>query len=124
MWENSWSTPGSLFLKTTGAEEIIYGNRRLDAQKPGPAVEILFPVVCEALKDRIRNYMELELEDNLKAHVLQPDGTFEKPNRRGKAPVGSQAALCALAVKAAAEARKKNGSETPSRVFIPVERQE
>lgn len=51
--------------------------------------------------------MELELEDNLKAHVLQPDGTFEKPDRRGKAPVGSQAALCALAVKAAERPGRK-----------------
>ena len=39
-------------------------------------VEILFPVLEEPLKERIRQYMELELEDNLKAHVLQPDGTY------------------------------------------------
>ena len=55
-------------------------------------VEIMFPVLREELKDRIRKYMELELEDNLKAHVLQPDGTYEKPDRRGKLPVGSQMA--------------------------------
>ena len=111
-------------FENDGAEEINMGSADWMPRNLDRRVEILFPVVCEALKDRIRNYMELELEDNLKAHVLQPDGTFEKPDRRGKAPVGSQAALCALAVKAAAEARKKNGSETPSRVFIPVERQE
>ena len=111
-------------FENDGAEEIYMGSADWMPRNLDRRVEILFPVVCEALKDRIRNYMEMELEDNLKAHVLQPDGTFEKPDRRGKAPVGSQAALCALAVKAAAEARKKNGSETPSRVFIPVERQE
>ena len=111
-------------FENDGAEEIYMGSADWMPRNLDRRVEILFPVVCEALKDRIRNYMELELEDNLKAHVLQPDGTFEKPDRRGKAPVGSQAALCALAVKAAEEARKKNGSETPSRVFIPVERQE
>lgn len=111
-------------FENDGAEEIYMGSADWMPRNLDRRVEILFPVACEALKDRIRNYMELELEDNLKAHVLQPDGTFEKPDRRGKAPVGSQAALCALAVKAAEEARKKNGSETPSRVFIPVERQE
>ena len=124
LWENSWSTPGSSIFENDGAEEIYMGSADWMPRNLDRRVEILFPVACEALKDRIRNYMELELEDNLKAHVLQPDGTFEKPDRRGKAPVGSQAALCALAVKAAEEARKKNGSETPSRVFIPVERQE
>jgi len=71
-----------------------------------------FQTVLREQRSISKNY-KLELEDNLKAHVLQPDGTFEKPARRGKAPVGSQAALCALAVKAAEEARKKNGSETP-----------
>ena len=111
-------------FENDGVEEIYMGSADWMPRNLDRRVEILFPVVCEALKDRIRNYMELELDDNLKAHVLQPDGTFEKLDRRGKAPVGSQAALCALAVKAAAEARKKNGSEAPSRVFIPVERQE
>ena len=84
-------------------------------------VEILFPVLREELKDRIRKYMELELEDNLKAHVLQPDGTYEKPDRRGKLPVGSQRALCEMAVAAAKNERKKHEQEETARVFIPIE---
>lgn len=111
-------------FENDGAEEIYMGSADWMPRNLDRRVEILFPVVCEELKKRIRSYMELELEDNLKAHVLQPDGTFEKPDRRGRAPVGSQAALCALAVKAAEEARRRNGSEMPSRVFVPVERQE
>ena len=84
-------------------------------------VEIMFPVLREELKDRIRRYMELELEDNLKAHVLQPDGTYEKPDRRGKLPVGSQMALCEMAVNAAKEERKKKQQDEQARVFIPIE---
>ena len=84
-------------------------------------VEILFPVLREELKDRIRKYMELELEDNLKAHVLQPDGTYEKLDRRGKLPVGSQMALCEMAVAAAKNERKKHEQEETARVFIPIE---
>ena len=82
-------------FENDGVEEIYMGSADWMPRNLDRRVEILFPVVCEALKDRIRNYMELELDDNLKAHVLQPDGTFEKLDRRGKAPVGSQAALCA-----------------------------
>ena len=104
-------------FENDGAEKIYMGSADWMPRNLDRRVEILFPVACEALKDRIRNYMELELEDNLKAHVLQPDGTFEKPDRRGKAPVGSQAALCALAVKAAEEARKKNGRKRAENGF-------
>ena len=64
--------------------------------------------------------MELELEDNLKAHVLQPDGTYEKPDRRGKVPVNSQEALCRLAEEAARAERKKWEPRENGRVFIPV----
>ena len=84
-------------------------------------VEIMFPVVEPAFKARISHYMELQLEDNLKAHVLQPDGTYEKPDRRGKLPVGSQKALCEMAIAAAKAEQAKSESATSKRVFIPVE---
>ena len=87
-------------------------------------VEILFPVLKEELKDRVRKYMEIQLEDNLKAHVQKTDGTYEKPDRRGKIPVGAQQTFCEMAIAAAKEERKKTEEETSSRVFIPIESHE
>jgi len=103
------------------SEEIYMGSADWMPRNLDRRVEIMFPVVREELKERIRRYMELELEDNLKAHVLMPDGTYEKPDRRGKLPVGSQKALCEMAVAAAKAERKKVENEVSSRVFIPVE---
>ena len=86
-------------------------------------VEILFPVLHPELKKRIHHYMELELEDNMKAHVLMPDGSYEKPDRRGKLPVNSQQICCEEAVAAARMEREKNGTFDKPRVFVPVESQ-
>ena len=52
--------------------------------------------------------------------MLQPDGTYEKPDRRGKAPVNSQEALCRLAEAAAALERTKWEPRENGRVFIPA----
>ena len=108
-------------FENDGSEEIYMGSADWMPRNLDRRVEIMFPVLREELKDRIRRYMELELEDNLKAHVLQPDGTYEKPDRRGKLPVGSQMALCEMAVNAAKEERKKKQQDEQARVFIPIE---
>lgn len=65
--------------------------------------------------------MELQLEDNVKAHLLMPDGTFEKPDRRGKQPINSQLLFCQEAVAAARAKREEDEEILRPRVFIPVE---
>ncbi len=41
-------------------------------------VEILFPVENEKLREKIWHILELELKDNVKAHIMAPDGSFVK----------------------------------------------
>ncbi len=106
-----------------GSEEIYMGSADWMPRNLDRRVEIMFPVLEDELKDRVRRYMEIQLEDNLKAHVMQPDGTYEKPDRRGKLPVGSQMTFCQMAIAAAKEERQKTEEMTSSRVFIPVESQ-
>ena len=60
-------------------------------------VEILFPVDDESLRERVTKILDLELEDNVKAHVLMPDGSYEKVSREGKTPVNSQETFCRMA---------------------------
>ncbi len=107
-----------------GSEEIYMGSADWMPRNLDRRVEIMFPVIREELKDRVRRYMEIQLEDNLKAHVLMSDGTYEKPDRRGKVPVGAQMTFCEMAITAAKEERKKNEEEISSRVFIPIESHE
>ena len=108
-------------FENDGNEEIYMGSADWMPRNLDRRVEIMFPVLKPELKVRIRQYMELELEDNLKAHVQMPDGTYEKPDRRGKAPVGSQKALCELAIDAAKAERAKMDNVSGSRVFVPIE---
>lgn len=108
-------------FENDGNNEIYMGSADWMPRNLDRRVEIMFPVNRPELKDRIRHYMELELEDNLKAHVLLPDGTYEKPDRRGKAPISSQKALCELAIEQAKAEQIKKESEGSSRVFIPAE---
>ena len=53
-------------------------------------VEILFPIEQEELKEEVVHILETELLDNVKAHILQPDNTYIKADRRGRAALSSQ----------------------------------
>ena len=63
--------------------------------------------------------MELEFKDNVKAHILQPDGTYTKQDKRGKVLVNSQMEFCAEAKEKAKQ--KKKEEKEKSRVFVPAE---
>ncbi|MCR5719789.1 MAG: RNA degradosome polyphosphate kinase [Lachnospiraceae bacterium] len=80
-------------------------------------VEILFPVEDNLLKERLIRILDLQLKDNVKANVLMPDGTYEKPDRRGKDAFNVQEYFCKEALNHAELINKKENEI--SRVFIP-----
>ena len=80
-------------------------------------VEILFPIECERLKKEARHILDVQLADNVKASLLQKDGTYEKIDKRGKALVCAQEYFCREAVERAA----KPEEHEIDRVFIPAE---
>lgn len=110
-------------FENDGCQEIYMGSADWMPRNLDRRVEILFPVLHPELKKRITHYMELELEDNMKAHVMMPDGTYEKPDRRGKLPVNSQKICCEEAMEAAKRQREKEGTFDRPRLFVPVESQ-
>ena len=83
-------------------------------------VEIMFPVEDEKLTAKLEHYLEVQLEDNVKAQYLQPDGSYEKPDRRGRQAVCAQDVFCE---EAAAAAREQEDLTDPvkTRVFVPME---
>ena len=82
-------------------------------------VEIMFPVEDENLKDQVIHVLETQLADNVKAHLLQPDGTYEKQDKRGKVLVNSQEQFCQEAVEAVKEEMGRL-SEAGKRTFKPI----
>jgi len=79
-------------------------------------VEIMFPVEEESLKERLIHILNVLLEDNVKARVLMPDGTYERIDKRGKVPVCAQEVFCQEADRLMQPVKVTN-----SRVFIPEE---
>ncbi|MCH5249412.1 MAG: RNA degradosome polyphosphate kinase [Lachnospiraceae bacterium] len=78
-------------------------------------VEILFPIEKPELQRKIMYILESQLEDNVKAHILNSDGVYEKADREGKEAFNSQLAFCE---RSRAVARKQE-EMVDSRVFIP-----
>ena len=83
-------------------------------------VEIMFPILDEKLREKAMHILEVQLEDNIKAHILKPDGSYAKVDKRGKAHLCAQETFCKEAIETA---RGQRESEEPEnhRVFIPVE---
>ena len=78
-------------------------------------VEILFPIEEMSLREKLMHILEGELKDTVKAHVLKPDGNYDKVDKRGKAIYNSQLEFSLEALEAA-----KQSEETANdRVFIP-----
>lgn len=83
-------------------------------------VEILFPIDNDDLKGQMIEMLRILLSDNVKAQLMQADGTYERIDRRGKV------LLCAqdFFVQEAREYLKKiEKKDENSRVFIPAEPQ-
>ena len=80
-------------------------------------VEILFPVETKELKEQLLEVLNYNLKDTMKAHIMQPDGTYEKVDKRGKILFCAQDTFCQEAVE---EAKAAAGEDVhDSRVFIP-----
>ncbi len=57
-------------------------------------VEIMFPIEKPALQEKIMYILESQLKDNVKAHILFPDGTYRKVKRHNEEAFNSQLAFC------------------------------
>ena len=107
-----------IFYFLNGGEEEFYMAsadwmpRNLDKR-----VEILFPVESLELKERVRHILQIQLDDTVKAHVMQPDGSYEKIDKRGKVLLCAQDYFCQEAMEQA----KKEPPLQQTRVFIPAE---
>ena len=78
-------------------------------------VEILFPVEDPALREKLKHILACQMKDNLKAQILQPDGTYEKVDKRGKELFCAQDAFCQEAM----EAGMKKEKVQDTRRFVP-----
>lgn len=105
------------YFYNSGQEEVFCSSADWMPRNLEKRVEILFPIEQEELKEEVVHILETELLDNVKAHILQPDNTYIKADRRGRAALSSQDYF----VKEAREKARKEETAGNSRVFIPEE---
>ena len=108
------------YFLNDGSPEVYMGSADWMPRNLDRRVEIMFPVENEELRENVIHILELELEDNVKAHILQPDGTYEKEDKRGKVLVNSQEQFCREAM-AAAKASMEEEDPARARGFKPIE---
>ena len=110
------------YFKNDEHYEIYCGSADWMPRNLERRVEILFPVDSPELKEELLHILMNQLNDTVKASVLQPDGKYEKVDRRGKSLFVAQEAFCREAMEKA-----KKGMEVPvhtSRTFVPETHQE
>ena len=105
------------FFLNDGEEELYMGSADWMPRNLDRRVEILFPVLDDTVKEKVKHILDVELADNTKAHVLKPDGEYEKIDRRGKVLVNSQKQFCEEAVAAV----PMTDHVYRERVFVPAE---
>lgn len=105
------------YFYNNGNEELYMGSADWMPRNLDRRVEIIFPVLDPKLQRKVRHILQVELEDNTKAHLLTADGTYNKQDKRGKVLVNSQLQFCEEAVKAV----PKEENRYKDRVFIPAE---
>ncbi len=108
------------YFENDGAPEIYMGSADWMPRNLDRRVEILFPILDEELRKKAMHILKVQLDDNLKAHILMPDGTYQKIDRRGKTSVGAQDTFCQEAVKTV-KTIHESYNPVNTRVFIPIE---
>lgn len=105
------------YFHNNGEEEIYMGSADWMPRNLDKRVEILFPIECERLKKEAMHILQIQLADNTKAHILQPNGSYTKVDKRGKVLLCAQDYFCREAIQRASQPEE----EVASRVFIPAE---
>lgn len=111
------------YFENDGSQEVYMGSADWMPRNLDKRVEIMFPVEDPELKAQVIHILQVQLEDNVKAHVLQPDGTYVKIDKRGKALVTAQEQFCEEAIAMAEKAMKEDDVHD-TRVFVPARSQE
>ncbi len=103
-----------------GKEEVYCASADWMPRNLDRRVEILFPIDHDSLKEQIIEMIKVLLGDNVKAQIMQPDGTYERIDRRGKVLLCAQDFFAEEAKNYLEQIEKKDEN---SRVFIPAEPQ-
>ena len=106
------------YFYNNGWESVYMGSADWMPRNLDRRVEILFPVEDEECKKMAMHMLDIQLKDNVKAHYLQKDNCYVKPEPKGRDLISSQEYFCKEVKKDSK--KKKMKIEHRSRVFEPM----
>ena len=109
------------YFHNNGFEEVYMGSADWMPRNLDKRVEILFPVEDATLKQEVIDILDIQLRDNAKARIMQPDGSYLHLNKRGKERLSAQSYFCEAAL-AVTESRKEKAHS--NRCFEPLMHEE
>lgn len=110
------------YFYNDGFEEIYMSSADWMPRNLDRRVEILFPIEDKLLKAKCKEILNIQLQDNVKAHILTPEGAYEKIDKRGKVIVNAQDFFCQEAIQSTS---KGFTSTSPKNyIFEPLEHHE
>lgn len=109
------------YFHNGGKEEVYMGSADWMPRNLDKRVEIMFPVENNELKKEVIHILDIQLSDNVKAHVMGKDGVYHKVDRRGRKPVASQMYFCKEAEQRTKSINKKIEKQIEKkRIFEPM----
>jgi polyphosphate kinase len=82
-----------LYFENGGQPEYLLGSADWMPRNLDHRVEVAFPILDPRLQDRVRQVLDVQLADNVKARRLLPDGGSERFPFSNQPPVRSQERL-------------------------------
>ncbi len=102
------------YFHNNGFEEVFMGSADWMPRNLDKRVEILFPVEDEELKKEVIHILDIQLKDNTKARIMQPDGSYIIPDiEPGTEKLCAQDYFCKEAMAAARTEKKLPETGTP-----------
>lgn len=118
------------YFENGGNPEIYMASADWMSRNLDRRVEIMFPVEDAKLKKEVKHILDVQLEDNVKAQLMQPDGSYVRVSEQLKRENGAhsdkdcmrieaQMAFCKEAQQKA-KAVSDDADVHNSRVFVPM----
>lgn len=105
-----------IFSFGIGAEQKIYiGSADMMTRNTEKRVEVACPVQDKEVKEQINHYLKIMLEDNIKARVLQRDGSYRK-KEQSEPFIDSQAVFMEEALQAARKEPEEKKESLAARI--------
>ncbi len=108
------------YFENGGNPEIYMASADWMSRNLDRRVEIMFPVEDARLKKEVKHILDVQLADNVKAQLMQPDGSYRKIKNAPDMPqVEAQQIFCEEAQEKA-KAVTEGADVHSSRVFTPM----